>query len=204
MEARSRKHGNQRVVHYGCSAFQRKGSKVCSNNLTVAMDTAGAEVLEALRTQLLAPSIVEEAMRGAESELTAPRSDELSGVKQRIAALEAEAAKLAEALAKGGQMSVLIDALKDRENEKQRLQQRSAAFHTTPGLDFDVIGGPPATGRSRMAPHTGEAPSADAPHGAEAGGGPPGDAASRGRRRRLLRVLRSGNAPAIRQRHRST
>ena len=126
MEARSRKHGKTgRMVFYGCSAFQRKGSHICPNRLTVPMDTADAAVLEALKAQLLAPTIIEEALGRAVEQLTAPKADDAPMLAQRISTLESEVTQLANALAQGGNLHSLLDALKARETELLALRQQS-------------------------------------------------------------------------------
>jgi Recombinase zinc beta ribbon domain len=76
MEARSRKHGDERVYFYGCPARHRKAARVCTNSLTVPLRMADLAVLEALKSQLLAPSVIEEALSRAARPLAAPRHGE--------------------------------------------------------------------------------------------------------------------------------
>jgi DNA invertase Pin-like site-specific DNA recombinase len=139
IEARSRKQGAKRVFFYGCSSFQRKGSHICSNGLTAPMQATDVAVLDALKDQLLAPAIIEEAVSRALVELTAPRGNESSSVEQRLDKLKAEAAKLAEAVAVGGNIPALLDALKAKETERQRLEERLAALQT-PADSRDIEG----------------------------------------------------------------
>ncbi len=136
LEVRSRKHGTRRVFFYGCSSFQRKGSHVCSNNLTVTMESANLAVLQALKAQLLAPNIIEEAVTQAVAELMAPRG-ESSGMALRIELLTGEAKRLAEAVAKGGDIPALVTALQAKEAERQQLQERLAAVRT-PARPVDI------------------------------------------------------------------
>jgi Recombinase zinc beta ribbon domain len=139
MEARSRNHGKERVYFYGCSAFHRKGSRVCSNNLTVPMRAADAAVLEALKDQLLGASVIDEALRRAARQLIAPRTEEATLLQDRLSVLDAEMTNLTKALAEGGNMTALLDALKTRELERRNLSERLKALHAPTVIDLDEI-----------------------------------------------------------------
>jgi hypothetical protein len=103
------------------------------------MQATDVAVLDALKDQLLAPAIIEEAVTRALVELTAPRGNESSSVEQRLDKLKAEAAKLAEAVAVGGNIPALLDALKAKEAERERLEERLAALQT-PADPADIEG----------------------------------------------------------------
>jgi hypothetical protein len=140
MEARSRKHGDERVYFYGCSARHRKAARVCTNSLTVPLRMADLAVLEALKSQLLAPSVIEEALSRAASQLAAPRHGEAAQWQTRLSTLEAQVKNLAEAITGGGDIPVLVTTLKAKEAERQEVALRLAALRRAPqALDVSDI-----------------------------------------------------------------
>ena len=92
IEARSGNHGTGarrvRVVHYACSAYQRKGTTVCTNALRVRMETADAAILDTLRRQILNPRVIEPAVRRAVQRLAA---EEASDADRALLQARAEA-----------------------------------------------------------------------------------------------------------------
>jgi hypothetical protein len=90
---------------------------VCGNGLEVPMDLANHAVLEAF-DRLLTPAVFEKALDAAIAQLTAcpenaaSRRGDLEG---RLAALTAEAARLTEALAAGGDLTPLVAAQRTRD-----------------------------------------------------------------------------------------
>ena len=70
MEARSRSHGRRRAVFYGCSAYHRKGTSVCTNNLTLPAAVLEEAVLKAVEQAMLEPKVVEAALTRAAERIT--------------------------------------------------------------------------------------------------------------------------------------
>jgi site-specific DNA recombinase len=75
LEARSRSHGNRRVVFYGCSAYHRRGCSVCRNRLTVPMDLANDAVILELKSGLLNPRVLKAAVARVAKRLCSARGD---------------------------------------------------------------------------------------------------------------------------------
>jgi DNA invertase Pin-like site-specific DNA recombinase len=65
IEARSRSHGGRRVFFYGCAGYQRRGTSVCSNGLTVPMEVADQAVLRFIERAMLSPKVVAAALSEA-------------------------------------------------------------------------------------------------------------------------------------------
>jgi site-specific DNA recombinase len=141
MEARSRRHGRQRVVFYGCSAYHRKGKSVCANALTLPAAVLEEAVLGAVEDVLLAPGVVEAALDRAAARLVGDSSeDRLSKLKTEIDRLQAELARLVEAVASGvGESAELIAAVQDRTRRRDALQASVEALGRI-GSDWTMPG----------------------------------------------------------------
>jgi site-specific DNA recombinase len=128
IEGRSRSHGKQRVSFYGCSTYQRKGKKVCSNRLTVRADVVEAMILQSVERQILDDGVVEQALAFVAEELELRRAGGREGrIKEELAGVEMELKRLAEGIASGGNFPSLLNAVKVREEERERLRQQLAA-----------------------------------------------------------------------------
>jgi site-specific DNA recombinase len=128
MAAHTRSHGGKRVAFYGCLTYWKKGKSRCSNGLAGRLDVLDAELLETLKDDILRPTVVQRALELALDELTPaaePAAVEARGAQ--IAALEAECARLAEAIARGGRLDVLLRMLEDRQNRLGALRAEQAA-----------------------------------------------------------------------------
>ena len=100
---RSRSHGGHRAYLYGCTAFWKRGRTVCPNNLEVNMGAMDDAVLTALAGDVLAPDIVDEVVTGALAALRPTSADHTRrALKREQQKVEAEAARLTEAIALGG------------------------------------------------------------------------------------------------------
>jgi len=131
LEARSRSHGRERKVFYGCSAFHRRGRAVCSNALTVPMDVADHAVLSVLEANLLHPRVLEAAVRRATKRLSGRAGNlNASNLQRDLAAVERELTNLTAAVAAGGNVPVLVAALHDREAQRRILFDRLRTMST--------------------------------------------------------------------------
>jgi hypothetical protein len=104
-------------------AFTR-GKKVRSNLLRLKVKDADAAVLGSVRHHLLDREVIERAMREAIKRMRSgggadTRRQEL---QQRLGKVEAEAANLVKAIAKGGEMASLLAAVKEREQKASQLR----------------------------------------------------------------------------------
>ena len=147
MEARSRHHGRQRVVFYGCSAYHRKGKSVCANGLTVPADTLEDAVLAAIEEAVLDASVVQTAIDAAVDRLVgddgAQNRVELT---QEIGRLDTELQRLARAIAEGGESTTLTAEIRRQEARRDELSQRIKvssleefkAFRSKPSVRKDL------------------------------------------------------------------
>ena len=137
--AHSRNHGGQRVYFYGCLTFWKKGASKCPNNLAGRMDAIDAEVLATLCDDVLRPSVVERAIALALEELTPASHDRTRDeLEAEIRGLEGECRRLAEAIARGGRLDVLLRTLEDRQERLGTLQALRAAIGDVVPPAFDA------------------------------------------------------------------
>ena len=97
---------------YACSAHRERGT--CSNGKIIAAETVERRVLEGVRDALLAPALIDEAMRAYERELADHRS---KAVKQR-AGLERELAETE------GRLNRQLDLYETNVITKEKLKER--------------------------------------------------------------------------------
>lgn len=142
LEGRTRSHGRLRVPFYGCAANRRKGGTVCTNNLEIPMADADAQVLATVEKVMLDPSVLEEIVMRAMAQLTmsaATDSSNREALARDLAALDAELATLADALAAGGAtLATVLSAIKSREERRADLQRTLAGVSRQEGLTADM------------------------------------------------------------------
>ncbi len=123
---RSRSHGKGRILFYGCTSYNLRGRAVCTNNMEMPLDEANASVLRQIESDVLHPDVVMEAVRQAVDRLR-PSQGELEAKRKALIAevetIDAELARLADAIAAGGNLPALLDAVRERERQKQRLSR---------------------------------------------------------------------------------
>jgi len=119
--------GAKRKSHYRCSYNYNKGKTVCANNLHTPMERTNREVLSTLERDILQPKVVEAAVRKALERLRPQDPKEHDKLTVDLAIVEAEAAHLAEAIASGGDIPALLDAVKEREKRRAYLQEELQA-----------------------------------------------------------------------------
>ena len=130
---RTSKNGLSRSKSYGCSAYHHKGKAICPNGAVIPMEDADGIVVESLLDEVLTPDVLDEAIEQALQTLLGDeqQSDvERGRLEKQIRRLEGERKRLAEAVAKGGEMDSLLDALSDRESRLARLRGDSEALRT--------------------------------------------------------------------------
>jgi site-specific DNA recombinase len=138
MEARSGTHGKSRRVFYGCSAYHRRGTTVCTNRLRARMEGVDSAVLTSLEEHLLNPAVLESAVQRAVGRLTASSNDD-GTVAEELRRVNEELSRLTEAVAKGGDLPVVLTALREREARRQTLLSRRATRDRTPVPSADAI-----------------------------------------------------------------
>ena len=120
MEIRRQRHGNSRELILHCSAFRRKGLTVCANNKTVLVEDAERVILDTLTTTLLNPDVMKLAIAGAKQRLES--GDTSHEIADEIRKLDAELSRLSEAIAAGGDVPTLVQAIQERERRRQELR----------------------------------------------------------------------------------
>lgn len=132
---RTRQHGRTRAHFFGCSGYWRRGTTVCENRAEVPLAHADDAVLAAIEAQVFAPGIVdaviERTLDALAPEQHATRAAE---TRRALAAVEAEMVRLSEAIASGGELAPLMEALQHRQARRAALQ---AALDAAPVVTFD-------------------------------------------------------------------
>lgn len=119
---RSRHHGRHRAFFYACGSYHQRGATVCTNSTQIPIGPVDAEVLDRLRG-LLSPDILAEAVSRAVETLQAPAPDQSRGAREELAAIEAELANLAGAVAAGAPVASLVEALRTRQARAEALRK---------------------------------------------------------------------------------
>jgi hypothetical protein len=135
---RSRIQGGRRVHRYVCATYHYRGKAICANGLELRGDVVEPATLAAIEADILRPSVMERAVQLALDALEADRPDDRrSALKRELTRTEAELGRLAAAVAEGGLFATLVDAMRARETQADRLRNEIRA------LDLQ-LGGRPA------------------------------------------------------------
>jgi site-specific DNA recombinase len=125
MIVHSRQHGRQRAFFYACSSFEKRGRIVCPNSLKMWLQVADEAILEKLRQELLDPEILEAAAARAAARVAAP-AEAIDGrrhaLETALGHTEAALGRLTQAIAEGGSVSTLVQAIRDQERRQQALR----------------------------------------------------------------------------------
>jgi recombinase-like zinc beta ribbon protein len=126
---KSRSHGRKRAYFYGCSSFHKRGACVCPNSVEVPMDCSDDAVLSVIERQVLQPEIVSSAIRKAVARLKRHAAANIAGQDQdttstQLAAVERELAHLTAAVSAGGELRTLIQAIREREGQRDILRRK--------------------------------------------------------------------------------
>jgi DNA invertase Pin-like site-specific DNA recombinase len=129
LRVRSREHGNRRAFYYGCAGYHERGKTVCANNADVPMPDADDIVIEALLDDVLDPSIVQDAVAEGVRLLQGDHpGDELDRIDAQLATVEQERNRLVTAIATGGELGGLLEALRTRDRRREGLEAQRAAI----------------------------------------------------------------------------
>ena len=165
--ARSRR---RRENHYVCASNFLRRDSVCGNNLEIRVETADSAVLDVVERELLCPGVIELAIDKLVKKVNEPDQDLHARREQVAEALrkaEQELLNLQAAIAEGGELRTLVDALKEREQRREQLRRELRGLDALPamqkvaqGLKLDVLrhldewrgllGGEVATGRQLL------------------------------------------------------
>jgi site-specific DNA recombinase len=129
LKVRSGSHGKGRSQFYGCAWYHDRGRTACTNNADVPMRDANDIVIEALLDDVLDSTIVteavDEAVRLLQEGAPAPRLD---AIHAELETVERERGRLVSAIAAGGALDGLLQALQAREARRQELEASRAAL----------------------------------------------------------------------------
>jgi site-specific DNA recombinase len=136
MFVHSHDHRHHRRFFYACMVYHLRGRAVCKNNLEVPMESTDEAVLGAVERDVLRIEVLETSLAKA-MDVLRPGTEVLEArgrmVRGELARLDAEVARLAAAIAAGGEMAALIAALQERERRRTHLRAELAslepAFH---------------------------------------------------------------------------
>jgi site-specific DNA recombinase len=107
---------------YGCIAYHKRGTTVCGNAVKLPIATLDEAVLEKLRGDVLRPAAVMAIIDGVLQRVAPLRlARDLTRHRQELATLAREIAHLTGAIAQGGQLPPLLDALKARHERHEAL-----------------------------------------------------------------------------------
>ena len=126
MKVRTRSHRHFRAKFYGCSGYHDRGRTVCPNGADVPMEDADLMVLEAVLDDVLTPDLVDAAVTEA-LRLLQPAdggAGQLSQLAKDVTRIEGERARLANAIATGGDLEGLLVAMTDRESRLGQLDRQ--------------------------------------------------------------------------------
>ena len=126
MKVRTRSHRHFRAKFYGCSGYHDRGRTVCPNGADVPMEDADLMVLEAVLDDVLTPDLVDaavtEALRILQPEDGGDR--QLAQLEKEVTRVAGERARLANAIATGGDLEGLLVAMTDRESRLGQLDRQ--------------------------------------------------------------------------------
>ena len=127
---------NRKVV-YGCIAHHKRGQKACSNNLVAPVETLNADVLAKLQGQVLREKVVKAIIDGLVAlHEPATRARDLQRSRTELHTLGQEISRLTTAVAQGGNLPELLEALQTRQARRQEL---TTVIHAHEGIEDFVI-----------------------------------------------------------------
>jgi site-specific DNA recombinase len=120
---KSRSHGQRRAYFYGCGGYHNRGQAICSNYTEIPMADGNDIVLEALLDEVLDKTMLTEAIDETVTILRGTdRADRVTAIETELAKVNEERARLAGAIAAGGQLDGLLSALQARETRRATLE----------------------------------------------------------------------------------
>ena len=131
MIVKSRDYGSRRKFAYTCAYHHQRGRSVCENGLEVPMVATDHEVLSTIETRVLHPAVVDATIRKVLDALR-PSADtrdaRREALTKSLAKLDDELARLAAAIAHGGDLGSLLQALKAREATRDQHRAELASL----------------------------------------------------------------------------
>ncbi len=123
----SRSHGGARAYFYGCIAYHKRGTGVCGNALQRPIACVDEAVLGTLAGDVLRPAVVMAIVDGVFKGLApAAQARDRKRDGAELQALDREIGRLTGAIATGGQLSSLLEALTWRQARRDGLVAAAA------------------------------------------------------------------------------
>jgi len=123
LKALSRSHGRTRKMFYGCAGYHDRGKTVCTNGANVPMTDADDIVIEALLDDVLDERMIADAVEEALGLIrTDGHEDRLATIDAELAKINQERERLITAIATGGQLDGLLEALRTRDQRRIDLE----------------------------------------------------------------------------------
>jgi hypothetical protein len=114
---------------YRCATHRRKGPSICANTEVIEMRTAHAAVL-AVAEQALDPELLA-AVVDRTAEKLAGQANRRTQVEAQLSNVEAQIRRATSAILAGGELPPLVEALRELEKERQRLERKLKARSAT-------------------------------------------------------------------------
>ena len=131
MYVKSRSHGKKRAYFYGCTSFHLRGTSVCTNSLEVPMPRSDEAVLGAIRGDVMNPDVIAATLRKALARLK-PAGEAAQSRRQelerQLATVTRELERFTGALAVGGDLQTLVQAIRDKEAQRDALTTQIASL----------------------------------------------------------------------------
>jgi site-specific DNA recombinase len=127
----SRASGGRRANGYLCSYHHLRGSTVCSGGLVLPMEPTNRAILATIEREVLHPDVVQRAMRQALGHLNAPADTAVprqTALRAEVAVIDQELTRLAAGVAQGGDLKVLLEGIRAREQRRRTLQEELAGL----------------------------------------------------------------------------
>lgn len=123
IEAIGRDYSRRKGRYYGCAYHRKRGASICQNVLRVEQDRLDQVVLKAL-CDVLDERLLEEAVERALETLRSGQDQVLSGraaIERELSLIEAREKHLVDAIARGENMTPLLERLRCEERRKKEL-----------------------------------------------------------------------------------
>jgi hypothetical protein len=125
---------------YACSAYHKRGTSICGNQLAMRIEQVDEAVLRTLGGDVLRPAVVMAVVDRVLDRISVPApADDLGPLQDEQRAVSLE---ITSAIASGGDLPSLVDALKRRQARRDELSSALAIRSTAlPRLDRSAIEG---------------------------------------------------------------
>jgi site-specific DNA recombinase len=134
----SRSHGHERAYFYACTAYHKRGTAICENSLAMRIERIDEAVLGTLGGDVLRPAVIMAVLDGV-IEAMSPRTlaRDVEELRADLRTVERELLRLTNAIAAGGDLGSLLDALKARQARRDELTAALAARESFDVRRFD-------------------------------------------------------------------